>query len=230
MNSEGGIVLVDKEKGFTSHDVVDLIRRRTKFKKVGHAGTLDPMATGLLIMLLGSFTKRSNQFLNYDKEYDAEICLGVSTDTADSEGKILEEKEVKVNEAEIKDVFLSFVGEISQVPPMFSAKKVNGKPLYKLARKGIVLERSPKIVSVKRIEINDISLPKVKCSIECSKGTYIRQLAHDIGSKLGCGAHLTDLRRTKIGPFSIENAISSEEFRKQSKEENSIYENILQPK
>ena len=218
MNSEGGIVLIDKEKGFTSHDVVDLIRRRTKFKKVGHAGTLDPMATGLLIILLGSFTKRSNQFLNYDKEYDTEICLGISTDTADSEGKALEKKEIKVNEDDIKNVFLSFVGEIPQVPPMFSAKKVNGKPLYKLARKGIVLERSPKIVSIKRIEIKNISLPKVKCSIECSKGTYIRQLAHDIGDKLGCGAHLTGLRRTKIGHFSLENAVSSEEFRKQSKE------------
>ena len=227
---EGGIILIDKPGGLTSHDVVDSIRRNFGFKKVGHAGTLDPMATGLLIILLGKSTKKSLHFSNYDKEYEAELCLGVSTDTGDKEGKILEKKNLNSyadNIKNIEKVFASFRGEIEQVPPMYSAKKVKGKKLYELARKGIVLKREPKKVLIEKIEILNISLPHVTFYVKCSKGTYIRQLAHDIGCVLGPGAHLTSLKRTKIGPYGLEKAFGLDELKPSGK---IFYENILQPK
>lgn len=210
MSYSEGILLVDKPAGITSHDVVDIIRRDSGIKKVGHAGTLDPMATGLLIMLLGSFTKRSIHFSGYDKEYEAALRLGAATDTGDKEGRVIWEKDLSLFEEGLKGlerVFESFKGDISQLPPMFSAKKIKGKKLYELARKGIVVKREPRTVSIKDIKILDISLPEVKFHVRCSKGTYIRQLAHDIGEKIGCGAHLTALRRTKIGPYCLKNAV-----------------------
>lgn len=231
MNLNDGILLIDKPKGLTSHDVVDVIRRKFKFKKVGHAGTLDPMATGLLIILVGSFTKKSAHFLNYDKEYEAELLLGVSTDTADAEGKVIDKKDLNVSKEEIEKAFKSFRGEIKQIPPMFSAKKIKGKPLYKYARKGMVLKREPKTVLIEKLEIKTITFPSINFYVKCSKGTYVRQLAHDIGEKIGSGAHLTSLRRTKIGPFDVKNAISPAKLQDylENNEKNLIHENILQP-
>ena len=223
MKYKDGIILVDKPSGPTSHDMVDIIRKKFSFKKVGHAGTLDPMATGLLVVLLGGFTKRSIQFSGYDKEYEATLRLGVSTDTADKEGKVVEEKGLEAFKEvlnDLKEVFLSFKGETLQVPPMYSAKKIKGKKLYELARQGIEIKREPRKIHISEIKVLDISVPLVKFSVRCSKGTYIRQLAHDIGEKIGCGAHLVSLRRTGIGPFNIKEAVAPDELKN---------ENILQP-
>ena len=221
-----GIILVDKPRGLTSHDIVDFIRKECRFAKVGHAGTLDPMATGLLIILLGRFTKKSIHFSGYDKEYEAVLSLGVTTDTADAEGNILERKNpvfYKENIKKIKEIFEFFHGRIEQIPPMYSAKKINGKKLYEFARKGVTVKRAPSVVFVKEIRVLDVSTPHVSFYVKCSKGTYIRQLAHDIGERIGCGAHLTFLRRTKIGPFSVRDALPLERLKE------ALYENILQP-
>lgn len=227
MKSEEGILLVNKPAGITSHDVVDKIRRKYGIKKVGHAGTLDPMATGLLIILLGCFTKRSNEFLNCDKAYEGTLLLGVNTDTADKEGKITSEKELdekKLDKKYLENIFSSFMGETEQIPPMFSAKKINGKPLYKLARKGIVVKREPKKITITEIKITEIALPRIQFRVRCSKGTYIRQLAHDIGEKIGCGAHLVSLCRTAIGRFELKNAVEIDDLNTKEL----LCENILQ--
>ncbi|MFH1594541.1 MAG: tRNA pseudouridine(55) synthase TruB [Candidatus Omnitrophota bacterium] len=220
-----GIVLIDKPHGLTSHDVVDLIRRKLKIRKVGHAGTLDPMATGLLIILLGRYTKKSDTFLNYDKEYVARMMLGVSTDTGDKEGRTIRESDISSYRERIDDmeeVFASFKGSIQQIPPMYSAKKLKGKKLYELARKGIVVERQPRTVQIKDIVMIEDALPHVTFRVRCSKGTYIRQLAHDIGEKVGCGAHLVSLKRTEIGPYGLDAAIPA------GSDERVLHENILQ--
>lgn len=228
MNSRDGIILVYKNAGMTSHDVVDLIRRKFAFKKVGHAGTLDPMARGLLIILLGAFTKKSLKFSGYDKEYRAVLCLGLSTDTGDGEGKVISKKDVMaydVDAGRIKDIFSSFRGRTRQVPPMYSAKKIGGKKLYELARKGMVVKREPREIFIESIKVLDVSLPRVTFHVKCSKGTYVRQLAHDIGERIGCGAHLVSLERTKIGPFSASEALPLERI----SGEKILYENILRP-
>jgi len=209
MNDEFcGILLVDKEKGLTSHDVVAIVRRRFSIKKVGHAGTLDPNATGLLILLLGKATKLSNSFLNEDKAYEAEMKLGQRTDSADSRGKIISEKEVTVTEEEIRTVMAGFLGVIEQIPPMVSAKKINGKKLYKLAREGKTVERKPRKIIIKELDVLKINTPFVEFRVKCSKGTYVRQLADDIGEQLNTGGHLTELRRTMSGDFSVRDAIA----------------------
>ncbi len=214
-----GILVVDKEKNMTSHDVVYLIRRLYSIRKVGHAGTLDPNATGVLVMLLGKATKLSNKFLTEDKEYLATMKLGERTDSADIEGAIIDMREVDVTEETIKKVISEFHGEIEQVPPMVSAKKIGGKRLYQLARKGVSVERPPVKVFIKEIEVEEIDIPLVRFRVACGKGTYIRQLADDIGERLGCGAHLVELRRTRSGEFSIEDAITLEDLRKMNKDE-----------
>ena len=203
-----GILIVDKEKGMTSHDVVSFVRRRFKIKKVGHAGTLDPMATGVIVLLLGKATKLSNTFLSQDKEYEAVMKLGEISTTGDSEGVVSVTNCIIPGEKEILKEALAFLGTIKQIPPMFSAKKVKGKPLYKLARKGMHIEREPVDVEIKELEIVEIREPYVKFRVLCSKGTYIRQLASDLGDKLGCGAYLTELRRTLSGEFSLKNAVA----------------------
>lgn len=205
-----GILVVDKEKGVTSHDVVAMVRRKFNIKKVGHAGTLDPNATGVLILLLGKATKLSNSFINDDKKYEAVMKLGVRTDSGDSEGKVIAEKEPSVSEEKIKEVVFAFKGEIEQIPPMVSAKKIGGKKLYKLARLGKVVERQPQKIVIKEIEVIKIEGPYVTFRVVCSKGTYIRQLADDMGEKLGCGAHLSELRRIASGAYDVSAAISSE--------------------
>ncbi|MEA3488927.1 MAG: tRNA pseudouridine(55) synthase TruB [Candidatus Omnitrophota bacterium] len=203
-----GILVVNKEKGMTSHDVVQLVRRRFVIKKVGHAGTLDPNATGVLVLLLGKATKLSGRFLNEDKEYMATMKLGDRTDSGDSDGKMVISREISSSEDEIKEAVSGFVGEISQVPPMVSAKRVNGKRLYKLARKGVEVKREPNKIVISGIEITNIDMPFVRFRVVCSKGTYVRQLADDIGEKLGCGAHLTDLQRIRSGSFTLKEAVS----------------------
>ncbi len=202
-----GVLIVDKEKGMTSHDVVDRVRKRFKIRKVGHAGTLDPCATGVLVLLLGRATKLSGTFLNQDKEYTAVMKLGERTESGDSEGKVIQKRQVRVSEGEIKPVMKRFVGEIEQVPPMYSAKRVNGKKLYKLARKGMEIERPAKKVVIRELEVGKIALPLVTFRVVCGKGTYIRQLVDDIGEALECGAYLTELRRTRSGDFDITKAI-----------------------
>jgi tRNA pseudouridine55 synthase len=207
MNDPFGILVVDKEKNMTSHDVVALVRRNFKIKKVGHAGTLDPNATGVLVLLLGRATKLSARFLSQEKEYIGIMKLGERTDTGDRDGKVLETKEARVSEEKVKKTLSEFIGQIEQVPPMVSAKKINGKRLYKAARKGLEVEREPKKIVIRELELTGMELPFVTFRVVCSKGTYVRQLAEDAGKKLGCGAHLVELRRTRSGQFSLEQAL-----------------------
>jgi tRNA pseudouridine55 synthase len=206
-----GILIVDKPQGFTSHDVVAFIRKRFNLKKVGHAGTLDPMATGVLVILIGKYTKHSNQFLNDNKEYDATMTLGATTDTGDAWGKISHcDTAIKITEKDIKDTFGKFLGPIEQAVPSYSAKKIKGKKLYELARKGIELKLEPKNIIIHSIEITDIRMPEISFKVNCSKGTYIRQLCVDIGTALGCGAYLSRLCRTASGNIKVSEAISIE--------------------
>jgi tRNA pseudouridine55 synthase len=209
MKGKGGFILINKPAGITSHDVVDKLREITKIKRIGHAGTLDPFATGLLILGIGrEFTKKLSIFQKKDKEYIATLKLGAESDTFDRDGKIVEEKVEKIPEREeIEKVLKSFLGEIEQIPPVFSAKKIKGKKLYELARKGIKVEPKPQRVKIYEISILEYNFPYLKIKVKCSSGTYIRSLANDIGNKLGCGAYVEDLMRTKIGEFSIENAV-----------------------
>jgi tRNA pseudouridine55 synthase len=219
-----GILVVDKEKGMTSHDVVACVRRRFGIKKVGHAGTLDPNATGVLVLLLGKATKLSGKFTNDDKEYEAVMKLGEKTDSGDSDGEIISRREISCSEKEIKNIMLGFIGDIEQVPPMVSAKKIDGKRLYKMARKGLYVERNPQNITIKELEVTEIRLPEVFFRVLCSKGTYIRQIADDAGEKLGCGAHLTELRRTRSGDFSVSKAVSFSRLGKMNMDE--LDENI----
>lgn len=208
-----GILTVDKPQGFTSHDVVGFIRKRFGLKKVGHAGTLDPMATGLLIILIGKYTKRSNQFLNDDKEYEGTMTLGAISDTGDGWGKISPcNTDKKITKEEAERAFNRFLGPIEQAVPPYSAKKFKGKKLYELARKGIEIKLEPKRVIIHAIEIIDIDLPEISFKVSCSKGTYIRQLCMDIGGILGCGAYLSKLRRTRSGSFRIDEVIGMDEL------------------
>lgn len=207
-----GILLVDKPEGWTSHDVVAKMRHHLGVKKIGHAGTLDPLATGLLILLVGNATKISQYVTNQDKRYTGTFCLGVTTDTYDAEGEVVETREVDVTDETITATAKTFLGEQQQLPPMFSAKKCHGKPLYLLARQGHEVERKPCSVRIDEFEITKIALPHVAFDILCSKGTYVRTLAHDFGEKLGCGAYLSQLRRTQTGNFSIDQATSLTEL------------------
>ena len=208
-----GVVCINKPIGKSSHFAVAVIRRITKIKKVGHTGTLDPLATGVLPVCIGrEATKLSQLIMDSDKEYRAVLKLGISTTTQDSEGEILSKKEVNVTNEQIEKAVESFVGEISQIPPMYSAIKIDGKKLYELARKGVEVERKPRIVTINYIKILNINGDEVEMVIGCTKGTYIRTLCNDIGDALGCGGFMKSLVRTKCGGFSIENSITLEEF------------------
>lgn len=202
-----GIINVYKEAGFTSHDVVAKLRGILKQKKIGHTGTLDPDAVGVLPVCLGNGTKLCDMLTNKSKEYRAVFLLGKETDTQDISGKVLTEKDVRVSVAEVIDAILSFEGEYDQIPPMYSAIKVGGKRLYQLAREGIEIERKARRVQIDFINIEKIDLPEVLITVGCSKGTYIRTLCHDIGQRLECGAVMTHLERTRVGDFHIEDAI-----------------------
>lgn len=210
-----GIIIIDKPAGRTSHDIVYDIRRLTGVKKVGHTGTLDPMATGVLPICIGNATKAADMLTLSDKSYIAELVLGKTTDTQDAEGKVLTECEVTCTEAEIREAVSSFVGEIEQIPPMYSAVKQNGKKLYELARKGIEVERKSRCVTINSIDVLEINGTHVTIDVSCSKGTYIRTLCEDIGKKLGIGAYMNTLRRTKTGCFSIKKSHTLEEIEKE---------------
>ncbi|MBU3189261.1 tRNA pseudouridine(55) synthase TruB [Clostridium bowmanii] len=203
-----GILNIFKPTGMTSFDVVRIIKKITHIKKVGHAGTLDPEASGVLPVCIGKATKAIDYIMGDFKIYETELKLGVITDTYDREGKILAESEVKASCAEIIQAINSFVGEIKQVPPMYSALKVNGKKLYELARAGIEIEREARPITIYDIEITDIKIPYVKFRVKCSKGTYIRSLCYDIGELLKCGGMMWNLQRTATGQFHIEDTIN----------------------
>ena len=203
-----GIINVYKDKGFTSHDVVAKLRGILKQKKIGHTGTLDPDAVGVLPVCLGSGTKLCDLLTDRSKEYEAVMLLGVTTDTEDISGQIISEKEVSVTEDEVRNAVKFFLGEYDQIPPMYSAIKVEGKKLYELAREGKVIERKPRKVVISDIEIIEIDLPRVTMKISCGKGTYIRSLCRDIGEKLLCGACMEKLTRTRVGGFVLSEAKS----------------------
>ncbi|HWY39386.1 MAG TPA: tRNA pseudouridine(55) synthase TruB [Chthoniobacterales bacterium] len=218
--SPDGVLLVDKADGMTSHDVVALVRRQLGIKKVGHCGTLDPIATGLLLITIGRGTKVQDLLMSEDKEYVGTLTLGKATSTQDREGEVVETKPVpQLGETDIRAAFDKFRGDFYQMPPMVSAKKHGGVPLYKLARQGKVVEREPRFVHVYRHTIDHIALPDVDFSVLCSKGFYVRTYAHDIGATLGCGAHLKSLRRTKSGRFDVTHAITVDQIKALPREE-----------
>lgn len=221
-----GILNVYKEPGFTSHDVVAKLRGICKQKKIGHTGTLDPEASGVLPVCLGNATKLCDLLTDKDKEYRAVLLLGVETDTQDTTGQILTEKEVNAGEEDVRSAILSFVGPYDQIPPMYSALKVNGQKLCDLARKGQVVERKSRRIMIHSIEIEDISLPRVMMRVSCSRGTYIRTLCHDIGQKLGCGGAMERLERTRSGNFKAEDAYRLSELEAFAKE-GSLEEKLL---
>ncbi len=214
MRRMDGILIINKTSGMTSHDVVAVIRKILKTKKVGHTGTLDPDATGVLVACVGKATKLSRFFMATRKEYIAEMVLGVRTDSQDSSGSILSEiTEFTVTLEQVQDALKKLTGEISQIPPMVSAVRHKGKKLYELARKGKEVEREPRKVTVYSLELLEFAFPRIMFKVECSKGTYIRTLCSDIGDLLGCGAHQASLMRTRTGPFAIENAVTLEELK-----------------
>jgi len=198
-----GILLVDKAASFPSFHLVHLLRKRLKVAKIGHAGTLDPFATGVMVMLIGSqYTRLSESYLTKDKSYRGTLHLGVTTETYDPEGGITSHSDLVPNEAQVQGAIDAFQGEIAQIPPMYSAKKVGGKKLYTLARQGVTIEREPVRVRVE-IQLLGYAYPFLHIEARCSKGTYIRTLAHDIGQLLGCGAYLQELQRIRSGDFTL---------------------------
>ena len=203
-----GVLIIDKPQGPTSHDIVSQIRRALREKKVGHTGTLDPMATGVLPLVLGRATKLARYLTGGDKVYHATISLGVTTKTLDAEGEIVLTRPVQATRDDIEAALPQFRGEIAQIPPMYSAKKIDGQKLYELARKGVEIEREAKAVHVHTFKLLDYTAPELTVEVACSAGTYVRVLAHDLGEALGCGAFLKALRRTAAGPFHIADAIT----------------------
>ena len=219
-----GVLLVDKPKEWTSFDVVNMVRNRFNVPKVGHCGTLDPAASGLLVLMLGRFTRLSQKFSGEDKVYQSDMLLGTETDSQDMDGEVIAENDYsQVTEEQVREVIAGFVGDQEQLPPMFSAKKQNGKRLYKLARQGIEVEREAKPITIHAIDIDEISLPHVKFTVKCSKGTYIRTLCADMGKKLGCGAVLFDLRRTLSGKFDLQDAVTVETLKSWEQADLEIY-------
>ena len=210
-----GILNVYKEKGYTSHDVVAKLRGIVGQKKIGHTGTLDPDAEGVLPVCLGRATKVCDMLTEKDKTYEAVLLLGKETDTQDISGTVLRVGETEgLTQEQVKDCVMSFVGEYDQIPPMYSALKVNGKKLYELAREGKTIERKSRKVEIKEIRILEMALPRVRMEVSCSKGTYIRTLCHDIGEKLGCFGCMESLLRTKVSRFEIESSLKLSEIQK----------------
>ena len=215
-----GVLLVDKPAGMTSHDVVDRVRRHFGFKKVGHCGTLDPAATGLLILVIERATKLQDRLMSDDKMYEGTMLLGVSTDSQDADGAVIAEKPVPpLTEEDIDRVFAKFRGDLQQVPPMVSAVKHQGTPLYKLARKGKTVEREPRFIHIYDLRVLGLELPRVRLRVACTKGTYVRTLCSDIGDLLGCGAHLYELRRTRSGDFDVKDAHTLDAILSQTREQ-----------
>lgn len=211
-NTPSGLLLLNKPAGITSFQLVAQLRKLTNVQKIGHAGTLDPFATGLMILLVGrAYTRLSDQFLKADKIYFAKVCLGQTTDTYDKEGKILKTSALQPSKEEVEKALESFQGEVDQCPPMYSAKKVQGKKLYELARKGIEIPRALKKVKLNTLLLS-YSYPYIELKVSCSSGTYIRSIAHDLGEMLKCGAFLEDLTRTSIGSFNLSEAQNLKEI------------------
>jgi tRNA pseudouridine55 synthase len=209
LDGPSGVLLVDKAPDMTSHDVVAIARRALNTKKIGHCGTLDPMATGLLMLVIGRATKIQDLLMSEDKEYVGTLTLGASTSTQDRQGEVLESRPVPAfSEEEIHRAFQAFTGDFEQMPPMVSAIKKDGVPLYKLARKGQTVERELRPVKVTGWKVTRIALPEVDFIVNCSKGFYVRTYAHDIGDHLGCGGHLSALRRTRSGKFTLDRAVT----------------------
>ena len=202
-----GVVIVDKPAGITSHDAVDRVRKLLGERKAGHTGTLDPMATGVLAVCVGEATKIASFLTGDDKVYEATMRLGVRTDTLDMTGQVLTEQQPRATDADVKAALAAFTGTITQVPPQYSAVKVRGKALYKWARKGIRVEPPPREVQIREILLQGIELPRVRFTVTCSKGTYVRTLCADMGDRLGCGAALEQLRRTRSGIFRLQDAV-----------------------
>ncbi|MBP5640239.1 MAG: tRNA pseudouridine(55) synthase TruB [Victivallales bacterium] len=210
-NHIDGLLLVDKTPDWTSHDVVNLVRRRFNLDKTGHCGTLDPLATGLLVLLLGKATKFQDMLMGQEKVYEAVMCLGTETDTEDRSGEIVATHDWSmVTEESIRKVGESFLGEQFQVPPMMSAIKKNGQPLYKMARRGESIEREPRPITIYGLDITRLELPNVFFTLRCSKGTYVRTVCADWGRKLGCGGHMKELRRVRSGKLSVDGAVKPE--------------------
>lgn len=208
-----GILLVDKPAGMTSHDVVYKIRRHFNLKKVGHGGTLDPAATGLLVILLGRGTRASNRFMSSDKTYEGTITLGTTTDSQDADGQILKVCDASaITRDQLESVMATFKGDMFQIPPMVSAIKMAGIPLYKLARQGEEIERKPRFIHLYDFRLLDYAPPCGTFVVRCSKGTYVRTLCHDIGEKLGIGAHLSQLRRTETAGYQVSQAITVDQL------------------
>ena len=208
-----GVLLVDKPQGLTSHDVVYHLRRKLQIKKIGHAGTLDPMATGVLVMLIGKATRISQYLMSVDKVYEGEATLGVVTDSQDAEGEVMSTQPVpELTEARVREVMKGFLGDQYQIPPMHSAIKIGGVPLYKLARKGEEVEREPRFIRIAAFNLRSFATPKITFELHCTKGTYVRTVAADLGQKLGCGAHLSALRRTGSGKFTIGQCLPLEQI------------------
>ena len=225
-----GIILLDKPKGFSSNAALQKVRWLLNAEKAGHTGSLDPLATGVLPLCFGEATKFSQYLLDADKGYETVMQLGVTTTTADAEGEVLERREVNVAAADIEALLPRFRGDISQIPPMYSALKRDGQPLYKLARAGEVVEREARSVTIARLELLDCSADKASLAVDCSKGTYIRTLVEDIGQLLGCGAHVAELRRVKAGPFGLVQTVSLEELERVHAEGgNEAVDRFLQP-
>ncbi|MFA7290110.1 MAG: tRNA pseudouridine(55) synthase TruB [Melioribacteraceae bacterium] len=215
--NKGEVVLIDKGSGFTSFDIVHRMRRLSGVKKVGHAGTLDPRATGLLIICTGKKTKEISEFQNLEKTYEGIFTIGNTTPSYDTETEFESdnlEAASRITIDQIEEVKNEFIGAIYQVPPMYSALKLNGKALYKYARKGITVERAPRPIEVYSFDILKYDFPDIHFKIKCSKGTYIRVIANDLGAKLGCGAYLKSLRRTQIGNYNVSDAFEVEELKK----------------
>lgn len=213
-NNVSGVLVVDKPVGLTSHDVVQIVRRGTGIRRAGHTGTLDPRASGVLVVLLGPAVRLSEFVSAEDKRYQATIHLGSSTDTYDAEGTVSgPDKVVEIDQAEFEELLKSFEGEIEQTPPAYSAVKVQGKKAYEMARKGEEVVLEPRLIQVHSLELLEWALPEVVVDVHCSSGTYVRSLANDIGEQLGVGAHLTGLRRTKSGHFTLKDAVSMRQLR-----------------
>lgn len=204
-----GILLVDKPRDHTSHDVIARLRGKLKLRRLGHAGTLDPMATGLLIVLVGKATRVSQYLISLDKEYEGTVELGKVTDSQDADGEVMATRPVPpLADAELRAAVATFLGDQYQTPPMYSAIKIDGVPLYRRARQGVEVEREPRFVRVMSWDVLGIALPRFDFRLRCTKGTYVRTLAHDLGAKLGCGAHLAALRRTATDRFTIAQALT----------------------
>ncbi|MEN6556073.1 MAG: tRNA pseudouridine(55) synthase TruB [Anaerolineaceae bacterium] len=207
-NSVSGVLVVDKPVGLSSHDVVQIIRNGTKIRRAGHTGTLDPRASGVLVVLLGPAVRLSEYVSASEKRYQAVIELGITTDTYDLEGRVMRRSPVEISYEEFEEALQGFIGEFEQKPPAYSAIKIKGEKAYELARRGEEVDLEPRMIQVHELELLDWDPPEAVIDIQCSSGTYVRSLAHDLGEKLGCGATLTGLRRTKNGSFGLRDAVS----------------------